>query len=79
MAVLKEACEHHEWKKEKYYLSLHVQKPNNRGDAINYLDAIADVVKHAIGIDDNYMEVEKITYEVVRNKEDLKIYISVAQ
>lgn len=79
LKILTHACKEHEWKKEKYWIALHVQKPSNRGDAINYLDAIADVVKHAVGIDDNYMEVEAITYEVIRNGTNNKIYISIAQ
>lgn len=79
LEILKYECSKFTWKKEKYYLALHVQKTSNRGDCINYLDAIADVVKHAVGIDDNYMEVERITYEVVKDEPDNKIFISIAQ
>lgn len=78
LSLLKPECEKYIWKKDKYYLSIHVQKPSNRGDCVNYLDAIADVVKHAIGVDDNYMEVQAITFEVIRTGSQ-KIFISVAQ
>jgi hypothetical protein len=76
--LMKPECDKYAWKKEKYYLTIHVQKPSNRGDCVNYLDAIADVVKKCVQVDDNYMEVEQITFEVVREGVQ-KIYISVAQ
>lgn len=79
LEILADACKGHEWKKEKYWLAIHVQKPSNRGDAINYLDAIADVVKHAVGVDDNFLEVERITFEVIKNGTDNKIFISISQ
>jgi hypothetical protein len=79
LELLADACKPYEWKKEKYWIAIHVQKPSNRGDAINYLDAIADVIKHAVGVDDNYMEVENITYEVIKNGTNNKIFISISQ
>lgn len=78
LETLKPECKKHEWKKDKYYLAIHVEKPSNRGDCINYLDAIADVVKKAVGVDDNYMEVLGISYTVVREGNQ-QIYIYVAQ
>lgn len=74
--VINDAVQSHRWEKKKYWLAIHVQKPSNRGDCANYLDAIADVAKKCIGVDDNYLEVEKITYEV---QKDGKIFISIAQ
>lgn len=77
--ILSYACGDHKWKKDKYYLSYHVQKPSQRGDAINFLDTFADAVKKAVGVDDNLLEVERISYEVVKNSENLKIFVSIAQ
>lgn len=76
--VLTEACAGIEWKKQKYYVSYYAQKPSNRGDAINFLEAFADVIKKVIGVDDNYLVVDKIDFEVVRNGNN-KIFISISQ
>ena len=77
--VLTEACAGIEWKKQKYYVSYFAQKPSNRGDAINFLDALADVIKKVIGVDDNYLVIQDIDFEVVKNGENNKIYISISQ
>ncbi len=80
LRVLSEACKDHAWKKQtKYWMAIHVQKPNNRSDAPNFVDAIADVIKLAIGVDDCWMEIEKVTYEVIKDRTDLKIFVSVSQ
>ena len=78
--VLTEACAGIVWKKkQKYYVSYYCQKPSNRGDAINFLEAFADVIKVVIGIDDNYLVVEDIDFEVVKNGTNNKIFISISQ
>ncbi len=79
-SVLTQACAGIEWKKkQKYYLSYYCQKPSNRGDAINFLEAFADVLKVVIGVDDNYLVVENIDFEVIKNGIDNKIFISISQ
>lgn len=65
------------WNINKIYLEIIVQKPNMRGDAINFLDAIADAVKKGLPLDDNWFAVEKIDWEIV--KKDPRIYISIMQ
>lgn len=40
--------------KEKVHLAITVFKPNNRCDAINFIDAVADIIKEVIGVDDRY-------------------------
>ena len=77
--VLTEACAGIVWEKRKYYVSYYAQKPSNRGDVINFLEAFADVIKLVIGIDDNYLCVEDIDFEVVKNGTDNKIFISISQ
>jgi len=77
--VLTEACKGIEWKKQKYYVSYYAQKPSNRGDVINFLEAFADVIKKVIGVDDNYLCVDDIDFEVVRNCGENKIFISISQ
>jgi hypothetical protein len=77
--VLTEACAGIEWKKQKYYVSYYCQKPSYRGDAINFLEAFADVIKKVIGVDDNYLVVEDIDFEVIKNGADNRIFISISQ
>lgn len=77
--VLAEACAGITWKKQKYYVSYYVQKPSNRGDAINFLDAFADVIKKVVAVDDNFLVVNTIDFEVVKNGENNKIFISISQ
>ena len=77
--ALIDACAGIKWKKQKYYVSYFVQKPSNRGDAINFLDAFADVIKKVVGVDDNYLVVQDIDFEVVKNGENNKIFISISQ
>ena len=79
LQVLTEACKNYEWKKRtKYWLAIHVQKPDNRSDAPNFVDAICDVVKLAVGVDDCWLELEGVTYEVVKDGTN-KIFICVSQ
>jgi len=40
--------------KTKTWLNLKVFKPNNRSDAVNFVDGISDALKKAIKIDDRY-------------------------
>jgi hypothetical protein len=61
----------------KVWLDILVQKPNNRGDAVNLLDSICDVVKEAIGIDDRYFSIRRLDWEIV--KKDPLIYIGIGQ
>jgi hypothetical protein len=77
--VLTEACAGIVWEKRKYYLSYYAQKPSNRGDVINFLEAFADVIKVVIGVDDNYLCIQDIDFEVVKNGIDNKILISISQ
>lgn len=77
--VLTEACAGIVWEKRKYYVSYYAQKPSNRGDVINFLEAFADVIKKVIGVDDNYLCVHDIDFEVVRNCADNKIFICISQ
>lgn len=39
---------------QKVHLAITVWKPNNRMDAINLIDGIADIIKEVIGVDDRY-------------------------
>lgn len=61
----------------KIWISLFVQKPHHRGDAINVIDVIADAVKKAIGVDDRWFCIQGIDWEIAKN--DPQIFISLHQ
>lgn len=65
------------WRINKVYLDILVQKPSSRGDAINFLDVIADAVKKGIGLDDYWFAVRRLDWEIV--KTDPKVIIGISQ
>ena len=60
----------------KVWVKIMVIKPSRRGDAINFVDNICDVVKKVIGVDDSWFSVI-VDWEI--NKEKPKIIIEVWQ
>jgi hypothetical protein len=63
--------------KGKVWLDIMVQKPDNKGDAVNVVDTICDIVKHAIGIDDRYFSIRRLDWEIVKTKP--MIFIGIGQ
>jgi len=62
-AILKEYVElvgpalQGDWRKDKIWVWIDVEKPDNRSDAINVIDGICDIIKKCIPIDDRYYSV----------------------
>lgn len=48
----------------KVYLDIFVCKPRTNIDAINFLDAIADVLKRVIGVDDKWFSIKSLDWIV---------------
>ena len=65
------------FKKEKVWISLFIEKPDNRCDAVNFIDTICDVVKKVIGIDDRYFSIREVDWKIVKDKP--KIFIKIEQ
>jgi len=63
--------------RNKVWIDIFVQKPDHRGDAINFIDLIADAVKEAIGIDDRWFSIRRVDWQIV--KENPRIFIGVGQ
>lgn len=61
----------------RVWLDILVQKPNQRGDAVNFVDLICDAAKSAIGIDDRWFSIRRLDWQIV--KDDPKIYIGIGQ
>lgn len=65
------------FKKAKTWIDIFVEKPHNRGDAINFIDSICDAVKIAIGVDDKFFSIRKVDWKV--NKQNPRIFIGISQ
>ena len=63
--------------RNKVWIDIFVQKPDHRGDAINFLDLIADAIKEAIGIDDRWFSIRRIDWQIVKEKP--RIFIGIGQ
>lgn len=61
----------------KVWLDFFVQKPNNRGDAINVIDSLCDAIKGVIGVDDRWFAIRRLDWEIV--KKDPQIFIGIGQ
>lgn len=61
----------------RIYLDLMIHKPRNTVDAINFLDAVADVLKKVIGVDDKWYSVKCIDWTL--SKDDPKIVVKLYQ
>lgn len=61
----------------RVWVSIFVQKPNHRGDAINVVDIVCDGVKKGVGIDDRWFSLRSVDWEIV--KVNPRIFITVGQ
>lgn len=61
----------------KLWLSLFVEKPDNKSDAFNFLDVVADAVKDGLGLDDRWYSSDFIDWAI--QKESPRIFLRVGQ
>lgn len=61
----------------KVWISIFVQKPNHKGDAINVIDLVCDAVKDAIPVDDRWFCIRQLDWQIV--KSDPELYVEIAQ
>ena len=63
----------------KLWVSLVVQKPDHRGDAVNVLDLVIDAIKDAVkarnGLDDRWFCIGFVDWQIVKNAPQLLIAI----
>lgn len=65
------------WVQTKTYLEIFVEKPNNRADAINFIDTIADAISEAIQVNDRWFCIGRVDWQI--KKVDPQIYITIKQ
>lgn len=61
----------------KLWIDIFVQKPNHKGDAVNFVDTICDAVKEAVGVDDRWFALRSVDWQIV--KDDPRIYVGLGQ
>jgi hypothetical protein len=61
----------------KVWLDILVQKPNNRGDAVNVVDLVCDGIKVGLGLDDKWFSIRRLDWEIA--KHDPHIFIGIGQ
>jgi hypothetical protein len=61
----------------KLWVDIHVQKPNHKGDAINFVDLVCDAIKDASGLDDRWYSIRRVDWEVV--KTEPMLYVGIGQ
>lgn len=61
----------------KLWVDILVQKPDNRGDAVNVIDLVCDALKVGIGLDDRWFAIRRLDWQIV--KSDPRIYIGIGQ
>lgn len=68
-----------EWYDGRVRMSLYIEKPDHRGDAINFVDVIADVACRTIGVDDRWFEIGEVGWDVVTPARSPRIYLTLEQ
>lgn len=61
----------------KLWVSIFVQKPNHRSDAVNVVDTICDALKKALELDDRWFAIERVDWEI--KKKDPEIFVRLGQ
>jgi hypothetical protein len=63
--------------KNKLWIKFLVEKPNQKGDAINVIDTICDAIKKAIKLDDRWFSIRGLDWKIV--KENPNVLIEIGQ
>ena len=63
----------------KVWVALMVQKPNMKSDAINMVDAVCDILKDALEIDDCWFSLKYVDWEIKRVNPEILVEVSVSR
>lgn len=75
--ALKEAIAGRRVSQNRLWIDLLVRKPDHRSDALNFIDQIADAVKEAVSLDDNWFSLRRLDWEIA--KDEPVFYIGIGQ
>ena len=66
------------FEKRKIWLSILVEKPHHRGDAVNVVDVLCDGLKKGIDVDDKWFSISKLDWTIIPDR-DCKIIVELVQ
>lgn len=61
----------------RFWLAVHVEKPNHKGDAVNVVDLVCDGIKDAMPFDDRLFSISHLDWSI--NKSDPRLYLQIGQ
>ena len=61
----------------RLWLDILVEKPTQRGDAINVLDLVADAIQDATGLDDRWYSIRRIDWIIT--KKEPRLFVGIGQ
>ena len=65
----------HQFFQGKIYLKILVRQPDHMGDALNYLDNIADAIQDGIGVNDRWFAIRSLDWMIDKNNPGIEISI----
>lgn len=66
------------FRKNKIWVDIFVEKPDNRGDAVNFVDLVCDAIKKGIDVDDRWFSLGSVDWRIVKGREP-QVFIRVYQ
>jgi hypothetical protein len=76
--AVKSAMEERNLKQNKLWLSIFVEKPNHKGDAVNVVDLVCDAIKLAIPLDDRWYSIRRLDWSI-NTSSDPQLFLELAQ
>ncbi len=67
----------HRVARNKLWLDIFVEKSDNRGDAVNFIDLVCDAVKDATELDDRWYSIRRVDWSV--QKSDPRLLVGIGQ
>lgn len=65
----------HKFYQGKIWLDITIYQPDHFGDALNYIDAFADAIQKAIGINDRWYAIKSLNWQINKSEPRLEIWI----
>lgn len=59
----------------KVWISLFVQKPDNKSDAINVVDTVCDGIRDGLGLDDRWFCLDQVNWSIAKTNPNITIRI----
>lgn len=61
----------------KLWIDIYVQKPSQKGDAVNFVDMVCDAVKDGLALDDRWFSLRSVDWQIA--KFEPKLFVGIGQ